>query len=193
MRKDSYDIAFQKAASLLRGSSLEIICAKTGAKKNTTGIGVRYFQNECSIQLPEVIFESSNLRQSDQILILHYLTHQGNRITKDEYVAFKDLPNAMFYEYAYRKRGPDRILHTYGNDPDAMLAAAETLGAQKGTFGDVSVRFFVFPKIGAQIVLHRGDEEFPPDLQLLFTDNIVNFLDLEDVALLAGKIADRLS
>jgi hypothetical protein len=42
-------------------------------------------------------------------------------------------------------------------------------------------------------VLHGGDEEFPAAANILFRDEIVNFLPLEDVAVLAGLIATRLA
>jgi hypothetical protein len=43
------------------------------------------------------------------------------------------------------------------------------------------------------VVLHAGDEEFPAEANILFDDAIVNFLPLEDVAVLAGLIATRLA
>jgi len=43
------------------------------------------------------------------------------------------------------------------------------------------------------VVLYTGDEEFPAEANILFNDEIGNFLSLEDVAVLAGSIATRLS
>ena len=43
------------------------------------------------------------------------------------------------------------------------------------------------------VVLHRGDEEFPAEVNLLFSDRIAAFLPLEDVAVLAGLVATRLT
>ena len=42
-------------------------------------------------------------------------------------------------------------------------------------------------------MLHAGDEEFPAEANILFDDAIINFLTLEDVAVLAGLIATRLA
>ena len=59
--------------------------------------------------------------------------------------------------------------------------------------GDASFRFDILPKIAGVVVLHAGDEEFPAEANILFDDEIINFLPLEDVAVLAGVIATRLA
>jgi len=50
----------------------------------------------------------------------------------------------------------------------------------------------VFPRVEAVVVLFKGDEEFPPEANILYKDDIVNFLPLEDVAVLSGLVAGRL-
>jgi hypothetical protein len=40
--------------------------------------------------------------------------------------------------------------------------------------------------------MYRGDEEFPPECQFLYSDAIINLLPLEDVAVLAGRVAKYL-
>ena len=42
-------------------------------------------------------------------------------------------------------------------------------------------------------MLHTEDEEFAAEANILFSGEIVNFLPLEDVAVLAGLIATRLA
>lgn len=193
MTKDRYHTAYEQAKALLQRSDVEAVCERTGSLRTTGGLAVDYFHSRYEIILPEVSFAPDTLRRSDQVLILHYLTNTGTGEARGEYVTFKELPNAMFYDYAFRKRGPDRILGKYGDKPDALVEAAAHLGAQPAAAGDTSIQFSVLPRIEVQVVLYHGDEEFPPDVSMLFRDDIVRFLDLEDVAVLAGKIADRLS
>jgi hypothetical protein len=50
----------------------------------------------------------------------------------------------------------------------------------------------VFPRIDVIVIIHKGDEEFPPEVNLLFSENINNFLPLEDVSILGGIIAGYL-
>ncbi len=186
-------MAFRKALARLNQDSTVCVCARTGARQDERRIAVCYFERVYTIQLPDAAFEPPDIKLADKILILHYLTGKGKRAVKGELVTFKDLPSGAFYDYAYQKRGPARILRRFGQDPEQLLIAAVDLGGTKATFGDVSVHFSILPKIDACVVLHRGDSEFLPTANILYRDSVINFLDLEDVAFLGGRIADKLS
>ena len=189
----SYEPAFRKALDRLNAGDLDEICERTGAVRRANGLSVGYFGREYDILLPEGGFDPEDIRQSDRILILHYLNSDAVPHGNGEFVVFKNLPGAMFYDYAYQKRGPLRILKRYGNRPEDLADLAPSLGGQKGDYGDVSIRFRVLPMIEAQVVMYKGDEEFPPKAEILFSDSIVAFLALEDVAVLAGKIAGKIA
>ncbi len=73
-----------------------------------------------------------------------------------------------------------------------LWPAGDALGGRQSNFGDVSVELDVFPRVGAIVVIHRGDEEFSPEAGMLFKDDIINYLPLEDIAVTAGLIAGRL-
>ena len=50
----------------------------------------------------------------------------------------------------------------------------------------------MFPRIGIQIILWEGDEEFPPEANILFDENIGELLSPEDIAMLSGMLTYRL-
>lgn len=215
--QNNYEIAFQNALNILNNSVLEEVCLRTGARTpgaRTSGarmpgarmpgssssggiisdhnLELTYFNREYRIALPGGEFSPSGLKKSEQILILHYLTIQKNYPTSGKYVSFKGLPNGMFYYTAYRKRGPARILQRFADNPGEIYSAASPLDAQKADFGDVAVVIRVLPNIEACIAYYAGDDEFPPDAEILFRDKVINFLDLEDIAVIAGKIVDKI-
>jgi hypothetical protein len=162
---------------------------------------------------PPVEFSPSGLPLVEKILILHYLigreTAPANdsaaksaaarngaaqdRTAQDRLVAFKNLPGASFYDPTYQKRGPRRIARRFGAEAEAFRRAGARLGWQDGELGDISFRFDIFPKIRGTVVLNLEDEEFPAEASILFSSEIVAFLSLEDVAVLAGSIATRLA
>jgi hypothetical protein len=125
--------------------------------------------------------------------VLHYLTVRANHPTKGEYVAYKNLPGASFYASPYRRRSIERLIGIFGEGPDEIISISKVLGGTKAELGDVSVRLPILPKIEAVIVLHRGDDEFPPEAQILYRDDVINYLTLEDIAVLSGVLAGRLS
>jgi hypothetical protein len=157
-----------------------------------------FFGRQVEVRQPEeaggeLEISPPELPLAERILILHYLTTTGSRPSRNEMVSFKQLPGAAFYEPAYRKRGPERIARLFGADLQLFHRACRSLGWQEAGFGDASCSLQVFPRLRALVVLHCGDEEFPPAANLLFSDDIANCLPLEDVAVLAGLIAGRLS
>ena len=107
-------------------------------------------------------------------------------------MSFQQLAGASFYEPTYRKRGPARIARRFGEDVPAFVRACLALGWTEEKLGDAAYGGPVLPRLRCVAVLHRGDEEFPAEANLLFDDGIAQLLPLEDVAVLAGLVATRL-
>jgi len=194
--KAAYEIAYEKASAEIAASDLEQVCERSGAALNGRTIRVSFFGNRVEIVVLEkkgVEFRPTELPLAEKILILHYLLGRETRSTRGTMVAFKNLPGASFYDPTYQKRGPKRIARRFGQSVEEFRKACRNLNWQEAELGDASFRFDILPKIQGLVVLYAGDEEFSPEATILFIDEIVNFLPLEDVAVLAGLIATRLS
>jgi hypothetical protein len=142
----------------------------------------------------EAGFQSPDLPLAEKILILHYL---GTAAASEppgagRLVSFQQLAGASFYEPTYRKRGPARIARRFGQDVPAFARACRALGWNEEKLGDAAFGGLVLPRLRCVAVLHRGDEEFPAEANLLFDEGIARLLPLEDVAVLAGLVATRL-
>ena len=197
--KAAYTIAYEKAVRELRARSagqLAELCSRSAASLNGATIRLSLFGNRVEIRIPEdqgLEFRPQDLPLVEKILVLHYLLGRESRPVKGTLVAFKNLPGASFYDPTYQKRGPRRIARRYGRDVDAFRRACRNLHWREAQLGDASFEFDILPKIRGLVVLHAGDEEFPAEANILFDDEIVNFLPLEDVAVLAGLIATRMA
>ena len=169
-------------------------------------VEVVYFGAAFRISLESMRFEPDSISDYEKLFVLHYLTGvvtDFNKISRDgetrqptsariEYATFQSLPSGMFYYGPFRKRSIDRLLPVFGSDPDLLRKAATLLGGIKAEYGEVGYRFSVLPKISVVIALHVGDDEFPPEIKLLFPRNVTTYLTLEDVAVLGGLIAGKL-
>lgn len=197
--KAAYGIAYQKASAELQERSPEELAALTersGAVLNGHTIRLPFFGSRVELCVdPDsgVEFAQPEPTLVERILILHYLLARESRPVKGQMIAFKNLPGAAFYDPTYQKRGPRRIARRFGEDVEAFRRAGLRMGWHEEELGDASFRFDILPKIDGVVVLHAGDEEFPAEANILFDDQIVNFLPLEDVAVLAGLIATRLA
>lgn len=62
----------------------------------------------------------------------------------------------------------ERLALKYHDDKEGFLNRGEELGGDTLDYGDASVRLFPFPRVPVVLILRRGDDEFPPDADLLF-------------------------
>ena len=130
----------------------------------------------------------------EQVLILHYLEGCAHRQpTTGKWIAYREIPGASFYFAAFVKRAVDPLKKVFGQDIDRFTLAVDRLGGGKPIEpGDAGVEFTVFPHIPIQLILYAGDDEFPPEANILFDQSIGSLLSPEDVAWLAGMVVYRL-
>jgi len=195
---ERYKVAFGLAKEKLLQSDIRERCAKSGATYNSAEnlIEIPFMDRTCRIHLPDGTFDpledGTDLRLSEQILILHYLSTASGVPLSNEVITFGQIPDGTFYVPAFRRRSIDWLVGVFGRKPDALLEAAKCLGGCPAEYGDVAVRFQVFPRVPMTFVLWRGDDEFPPSGNVLFDSTISQYLPTEDVAVLAGMLVSKL-
>jgi hypothetical protein len=197
--QQAYLIAYRKAVAALVSRDLAEAARRRGAVCQGRDLELPFFGQPVRIRVPEgaegeALFQPAELALTEKILILHYLGW-GTAVEASgsgRLVSFRELPGASFYEPTYRKRGPARIARRFGTDLPAFLRACRALGWTEERMGDAACAGLVLPLVRCLAVLHRGDEEFPAEVNLLWSDGIARLLPLEDVAVLAGLVATRL-
>ena len=124
----------------------------------------------------------------EQGLIMHYLIQAKGAPLAETWITFREIPSGEFYYSAFVKRAREPLVKTFGDRPDLFIELGLKMGGNKGDEGDASLHFKVFPCIPVCLVLWAGDEEFPPDGNLLFDASISKYLSAEDVAVLSGMV-----
>jgi hypothetical protein len=99
----------------------------------------------------------------------------------------------MGYDGAFQGRANQRLARTFGTRKEAFEAAARAMGGEPLSFGDASYSFRVFPRVWMAAVLYLADEEFPATANVLFDGATSHYLPTEDLAVLGGMLASRLS
>ena len=95
----------------------------------------------------------------------------------------------MFYLDSFLKRAKDPLLAAFGPRPDRLVELAqEAYGAGPFDSGDHSVVVRALPFVPTALILWEGDDEFPPEGNILFDRNISKFFSAEDIAWLAGMV-----
>lgn len=124
-----------------------------------------------------------------QILILHYLNGAKAAREVGEWIAYQEVPDGKFYLDAFLRRAKNPLVQAFGSRPEMLLPVTqEAYGARPFDEGDHAVVVQAFPLVPVALILWEGDDEFPPEGNLLFDRSISDILSAEDIAWLAGMI-----
>lgn len=157
---------------------------------------VQYLDRAYKITLPEisVSFQDSAaaVPLRDKILVLHYFIQAKGTPVTQKWITYKDFPEGAVYFPTFYKRAIKPWVERFGQCPEKLLDAARTLEGQKIDFGSFGVVIPAFKRVPVALVLWQGDEEFPPEGNILFDSNISDYLTTDDINVLCQTIAWRL-
>ena len=122
-----------------------------------------------------------------QTFLLRYLLESREAAWNGGWKTFREMPWGEMYIKPYTGRVLTRAAFTFGTRVAAFQAAAEKMGAAPVKHGDAG---FEFPLIGnykMRILVWEGDDEFPPNAQVLYSDNFAQGFAAED-RVVAGDI-----
>jgi hypothetical protein len=106
-----------------------------------------------------------------------------------KWIAYQEIPDGKFYLDAFLRRAKNPMVQGFGETPEQLVQlATEAYDAKPSDQGDHSVVVSAFPLVPVALILWRGDDEFPPEGNILFDESIRGIFSAEDVAWLAGMI-----
>jgi hypothetical protein len=125
---------------------------------------------------------------AEKALILHYLVNADGAEPTGEWITFREVPSGEFYWSAFVKRAKSPLVGFFGGRPQLLLELAVGVGGKpaQDQAGDTAVIVQAFPRVPFMLQLWEGDEEFPPEGNVLMDATISGYLSTEDVALAAG-------
>jgi hypothetical protein len=196
-----YGLAYKLAGEqLARLDDIEQQCRRSGADceviDGKTVITLAYLNQQYQVTLPDIGIALKDSQEGvplrDKILILHYLAQARGTPPSDRMIAYKELPEGAVYFPTFFKRAIKPITDHFGSEPQRLPDYAAMLGGHRAPYGDVAVTISAFSQIPITFVLWRGDEEFPPEGNILFDSSIADYLTTEDINVLCEAIAWRL-
>ncbi len=122
-----------------------------------------------------------------QTFLLRYLLEGKTVADCGKWLTFREMPWGELYIKPYTGRVLTRAAFTLGTRLDAFRAAAEKMGASPVSHGDAGFEFTLIGNYRMRILAWAGDEEFPPNAQVLYTDNFAEGFAAED-RVVAGDI-----
>ena len=122
-----------------------------------------------------------------QTFLLRYLMESKTVAWMGQWKTFREMPWGELYIKPYTGRVLTRAAFTFGTRVAAFKTACEKMGATAVEHGDAGYRFDLIGPYSIQILVWEGDEEFPPNAQVIYTDNFAEGFAAED-RVVAGDI-----
>ena len=122
-----------------------------------------------------------------QTFLLRYLLESRDVLWAGEWKTFREMPWGEMYIKPYTGRVLTRAAFTFGFRVAAFRAACEKMGAVPVNHGDAGYQFDLTGGYKMQILVWEGDDEFPPNAQVLYSDNFAQGFAAED-RVVAGDI-----
>jgi len=187
-----------QAREQLRQMSPGRLALRTGCTQERDGVlGLTFLWRKYHILLPDftIVRADSGEEPSSfiQALLLAYLLTADGTTPSSRWIAYRDLPDGMFYAQAFRGYAEDRLVRELG--PEGLVAfrrGAERLGGQPLEIGDAGYAFAVLPHLHLAAVYWEGDEDFPSRASILFEDSAPHYMSTDGLAILGSQLVSAI-
>jgi len=197
-RVDDYKKAAEIARSALKEANPKRVADRAGgrfegAQGQDPCLVIRFLNRQVKVCWPEVlpVYEQTGeeLPIQQQVLLLHFLEGSGPGAPSGEWVAYQEIPDGKFYLDPFLRRAKNPMVQTFGEQPERLVTlAAKVYGGKPAGEGDASIIVDALPGVPVLLILWQGDDEFPPEGNILFDRSIIGALSAEDIAWLCGMI-----
>ena len=164
---------------------------RTGTKWDGKEFYVNLLGKEYTISHPDYAIRTTDGSAlpplPTQTFLLRYLLESKEAAWTGQWKTFREMPWGEMYIKPYTGRVLTRAAFTFGTRLAAFNAAAEKMGAQPVNHGDAGWQFDLIGGYRMQILVWEGDDEFPPNAQVLYSDNFAHGFAAED-RVVAGDI-----
>ncbi len=165
---------------------------------NPEGLRIRFLNDEVVLDFENrCLWRLNNGGQEKivhpllELVILVYLLNVGPDLLSRELISTKDLKDAHFFQGPHALKVKP-LLQRFGNDLAGFKRAAESLGGEPMDMADAAYRFSALPKVPLYYLLWEGDDEFQPNLNILFDRSIERHLSADAIWGLVNLVSKKL-
>ena len=185
------EVPFSHYENLFRGIDPAEAAGRTGVKWDGKEFYVNLIGREYAISHPEYAIRALDggvlPPLPTQTFLLRYLLEGKAVADQGSWLTFREMPWGELYITPYTGRVLTRAAFTFGTRIAAFRAGCEKMGGIPLKHGDAGYQFDFIGGYRMQILIWEGDEEFPPNAQVLYSDNFADGFAAED-RVVAGDI-----
>ena len=147
---------------------------------------MRLLYDDYRLYWPEFRIESGNENAlalksiPAQIFLIRFLLEGCASTGSGSFLPYREMPWGDVYLKPFTGRCLTRAAFTFGTRLNAFIAACEKTPAIPVKYGDAAYQIEVMPGYEIRMIVWEGDDEFPPNSQILFSDNFPKAFSAED-------------
>ncbi|HUV74091.1 MAG TPA: DUF3786 domain-containing protein [Anaerolineae bacterium] len=185
----------------LAATDAVVLAARTGTQfsKSEEDRGrfiLEYLGQPYHISYPE--FEARDVEAVQEcapglrFLFLHYFRKADGSRLADRWIAYRELPDGMFYFHAFQGYSGTRLVKAFENDLARFEEAASRAGGEALSHGDAGFMFRPLPRVPMAVLYWLGDDEFPPNANVLFDASAGHYLSTDGLAVLGSELCSKI-
>lgn len=136
--------------------------------------------------------DGTETASNTRILLARLLLEGALTPAKGLFLAYTDMPWGNVYAQQFRGRCILRMAGTYGSNLPGFEKAAASVAGVAAESGDRSFDLPFLPGLTVRLILWEGDEEFPAQAQILFSDNFSAAFGAEDIAVVGDVLLNAM-
>jgi hypothetical protein len=185
------------ARERLRQVDPAALAARSGCTEIDSSLQLTLLWEAYRIRLPDYAIQRVVSGQAPstftQALILTYLVTADGTTPSGRWIAYRDLPNGMFYAQAFRGYAENHLVRELGDDgQEAFCQGAARLGGREIDVGNAGYAFQILPRVHLAAVYWLGDEDFPSQASLLFEDSAPHYMSTDGLAVLGSHLVSAI-
>ncbi len=149
-----------------------------------------------SMKWPELVchYEDDGKETSSSIIILmtRLVMYGVLSPSNGKMLSYIEIPWGAHYFKAFKGRCLDRLAGTYGRNAKKLAADAAAIGAKEVAGGDCSIEFDFIPGLTVRASVWEGDDEFPANAQITFSDSFLTAFAAEEIAVVGDTFMNAL-
>jgi hypothetical protein len=185
----------------LAAADAVVLAARTGTQFSKSGddrgqFVLEYLGQPYDVSYPD--FEARNVETGREcapglrFLFLHYFHKADGARLADRWIAYRELPDGMFYFHAFQGYTGTRLVKAFANDLSRFKEAASRAGGEALSHGDAGFMYRPLPRVPMAVIYWRGDDEFPPNASVLFDASAGHYLSTDGLAVLGRELCSKI-
>ncbi len=133
----------------------------------------------------------------DQILLYNYIHYHGEDLPADQWLGLESLPNSISKVRTLATYCEEKLATFFqGRSYEEIISLCTPYGGKplQGTTASAALTMAVLPKIPQQLFFWDEEPEdgFEAKVKILFTENVLTFLDIESLVFTAERMAEHI-